>query len=304
MKRSRQSLALGLAALETNTPRVVRTNADPVEFPRRYKRRDDVEVAALVSAALAYGRADIFRQKVAWLLERLGPHPGETVARLDARAVAPLVRGFVYRFNVATDVAVLLLGAGRMLRENGTIEAPLANALAGGASLHAALSLWLGQLRDVPMALLRKLLGPERGLHHLLPSPLGPGAAKRWNMLLRWLVRGPDGVDLGIWRCVKPAQLMIPLDTHVHRLARRIGLTRRTDASWRTAEEVTAKLAQCAPEDPVQYDFALCHHGMSGACGAKLKRSDCQRCPLRGACRTGRLMLTARQSTLARTAAP
>ena len=122
-----------------------------------------------------------------------------------------------------------------------------------------------------------------RGLRHLLPDPAGPGASKRWNLYLRWMVRGPDGVDLGLWRGVPTSALLVPLDTHVHRVARALGLTARRDASWRTAEEITL-LRRIDPLDPVRYDFALCHLGMSGLCPARRDAQKCLSCSLARAC--------------------
>ena len=134
---------------------------------------------------------------------------------------------------------------------------------------------------------IRKALGKERGLHHLLPNPLGAGAAKRLNLYLRWMVRGPDAVDFGIWKSIPASALLIPLDTHIGRIAKRLGLTARNDLSWRTAEEITASLRKLDPEDPVKYDFALCHYGMSGVCPVKPRAENCARCLLWDGCRTG-----------------
>jgi uncharacterized protein (TIGR02757 family) len=132
---------------------------------------------------------------------------------------------------------------------------------------------------------------PERGRHLLGGAPgevvAAGGAAKRWNLYLRWMVRGPDGVDLGIWRDVAPAVLVVPLDTHVARVARRLGLTRRNDLSWRTAEEVTAALRVADPLDPVRFDFALCHLGMSGRCPPRRAPERCADCGLREGCQAG-----------------
>jgi uncharacterized protein (TIGR02757 family) len=128
--------------------------------------------------------------------------------------------------------------------------------------------------------------GPA-GLRHLLPDAAGPGAAKRWNLFLRWMVRGPDAIDLGAWRGVPRSALLVPLDTHVMRVSRCLGLTRRADATWRTAEEITAALRLVDPEDPVRFDFALCHLGMSGACPARSSREACLACPLAQVCRRG-----------------
>ena len=261
--------------------------ADPVELPRRYADPRDAEVSGLLAACLAYGRVELFKPKVEALLSAMGPSPARFASELDAAGARRLLAGFVYRFNVGTDVAVLLLGAGRALREHGSLEALFVRGLQEGGTLHGALGAFCAALREVPLGALRRALGPERGLDHLLPSPLGPGAAKRLNLFLRWMVRGPDAVDLGIWKQVPPARLLIPLDTHLHRLALHLGLTRRKDASWRTAEEVTASLRLLSPEDPVKYDFALCHHGMSGACPLRPVPARCAGCPLLRSCRVG-----------------
>jgi uncharacterized protein (TIGR02757 family) len=260
---------------------------DPLEFPHRYRDPRDIEVSALLAAALAYGRADLFRPKVDALLKRMGPSPAAFVRTLDVAGARELLSGFVYRFNVGTDVAVLLLGMGRALRELGSLEALFVQGLEARGSWHGALDAFTSALRDVPMEPLRAALGPERGWQHLLPSPLGAGAAKRLNLFLRWMVRGPDGVDLGIWKRVSPSALLIPLDTHIGRISKHLGLTRRNDLSWRTAEEVTASLRTLDASDPVRFDFALCHYGMSGVCPTKPIPDNCFRCKLLPACSVG-----------------
>jgi uncharacterized protein (TIGR02757 family) len=290
----------GLERFLASTDARARIAFDPVEFPHRYRDPRDIEVSALLAAALAYGRADLFRPKVDALLRQMGPSPAAFVRSLDVAGGRALLEGFVYRFNVGTDVAVLLLGMGKALREQGSVEALFVRGLTEEGGLHAALAAFTAALRDVPMGPLRKALGPERGLHHLLPSPLGPGAAKRLNLYLRWMVRGPDEVDFGIWTRVRPAQLLIPLDTHIGRISQHLGLTKRTDLSWRTAEEVTAALRLLSPEDPVRYDFALCHYGMSGVCPAVPVADNCARCVLLASCRVG--ARTLRRSASARPA--
>jgi len=267
---------------------------DPVEFPHRYTDPRDIETSALLAAALAYGRADLFRPKVEGLLRRMGPSPAAFVRELDVAGARELLHGFVYRFNVGTDVAVLLLGMGRALREHGSLEALFVRAWEAHESIHGALSDFTAALRDVPMGELRRALGKERGLHHLLPSPLGAGAAKRLNLYLRWMVRGPDAVDFGIWKRVPAAGLLIPLDTHIGRIARHLGLTRRKDLSWRTAEEVTASLRWLDEADPVRYDFALCHYGMSGVCPARPVAENCAKCLLLPTCAVGPRVLKVR----------
>ena len=289
--RDAERLRPRLEAFLASTDGRERIAFDPLEFPHRYRDPRDVEVSALLAAALAYGRADLFRPKVDALLRRMGDSPAAFVRSLDAAGARELLAGFVYRFNVGTDVAVLLLGMGRALREHGGLEALFLQGWEARGSWHGALDAFTSALRDVPMEPLRAALGPERGLHHLLPSPLGPGAAKRLNLFLRWMVRGPDGVDLGVWKRVRPSALLIPLDTHIGRISKHLGLTRRNDLSWRTAEEVTASLRALDAEDPVRFDFALCHYGMSGVCPATPVPDNCARCLLRESCTTGRALV-------------
>ncbi len=278
-----------LLGLDATLDRAARLAADPVELPRRHASPDDQEVAGLLAAALAYGRADLFKPILVRLLDQLGPSPARAV---EAFARAPDVASlswFRYRFNRPADLAALLAAIGHVRLVHGSLGARfsgLFEAAGGGpAALRPALAALGAELRGAPpVAALLRGRG-ARGLRHLLPDAAGPGAAKRWNLYLRWMVRGPDAVDLGAWRGVPRSALVIPLDTHVMRVSRCLGLTRRSDASWRTAEEITASLRRVDPDDPVRFDFALCHLGMSGGCPARRRRQACAACPLAGACR-------------------
>jgi uncharacterized protein (TIGR02757 family) len=278
-----------LDALDARLDRSARLAADPVELPRRYADPLDQEVAGLFAACLAYGRADVFKPILARVLDAMAPSPAAFV-RAFARAPDPAAFAFaVYRFNRPRDLAALAAAAGDVALRHGSLGARFGalyrEAGGGPEALRSALAAFARELREAhPVVPLLRGRG-HRGLLHLLPDAAGPGASKRWNLYLRWMVRGPDAVDLGAWRgVVPPAALLVPLDTHVHRVARCIGLTRRADASWRTAEEITAALRRVDPDDPVRYDFALCHLGMSGACPARRERARCRACPLAAAC--------------------
>lgn len=267
-----------------------RVSFDPVEIPWKYQAPRDVEVAALLSASLAYGRVALFKPKVEGLLAAMGRSPASFVTELDVRGATRLLTGFVYRFNVGTDLAVLLLGMGAALREYGSLEALFLRGRRERESYRSALGSFTEALRSVSMVSLRKALGPERGLDHLLPrlQADGTGAAKRLNLFMRWMVRGPDPVDFGIWKGVSPRELHIPLDTHIARLSRLLGLTQRKDMGWKTVEEITASLRLLHPEDPIRYDFALCHYGMSGLCPSSPSIDHCRKCALASPCRLGR----------------
>jgi uncharacterized protein (TIGR02757 family) len=120
------------------------------------------------------------------------------------------------------------------------------------------------------------------GVCYFFPRPSAGRACKRLNLYLRWMVRR-DAVDLGVWTRVRPGQLIVPLDTHVIRLGRCLRLTTYTSPGWRMAADITEALRRLDADDPVRFDFALCHVGMMGACGYGKPQGSSQ-CPLRGLC--------------------
>jgi uncharacterized protein (TIGR02757 family) len=262
-----------LDALLASHDAVARVDADPVGFVHAADPGDR-EVVALLAASLAFGNVVAIRRSVGRALERLGPGPAKTVGAASTRDLERRFQGFVHRVWRGGDVARMLARAGRVRREHGSLGA------AFGAHLAAT-----GDLRESLARLSDSLRGPDpsRGLAHLVPDPRAGSACKRPLLFLRWMIRRPDGVDLGLWDA-PPALLVIPVDTHVQRIARNLGLTRRRDASWRTAEEITATLRRFDPEDPVKYDFAICHLGVSRKCPSRRDPVLCADCVLRSAC--------------------
>jgi uncharacterized protein (TIGR02757 family) len=123
---------------------------------------------------------------------------------------------------------------------------------------------------------------PKPGVAYFFSRPSSGGACKRLNLFLRWMVRH-DRVDLGVWSKVKPSQLIVPLDTHIIRIGKCLGLTRYTSPGWRMAVDITASLRQLDASDPARFDFSMCHLGMMNGCGFDKAFAD-SRCPLRGAC--------------------
>lgn len=262
---------------------------DPVELPRAYPDPGDAELAGLLAACLAYGRADLFKPQLRLVLAAMGERPARFAEAFSLAPEPAIFSGFRYRFNRPEDVAALVAAAGWLRRLHGSLGARFAALLAGAEGspepLRRALDGFARELREAPpvAGILRRR--GRRGLAHLCPDPSLPGACKRWNLYLRWMVRGPDGVDLGLWRGVPPSALVVPLDTHLARIARYLGLTDRRDMTWRTAAEITRNLRAIDPLDPVRFDFALCHLGMSGACPPARDPAKCAPCPLRLHCR-------------------
>jgi uncharacterized protein (TIGR02757 family) len=274
-----------LDALLAGTDAPQRMRGDPVELPHQYADPQDIEVAALLSAALAYGRVDLFKPRLAALLRKLGPRPGLVARNSTPVELLRRVDGFSYRMTGAQDVACLLYGAGALLREHGSLGAAFAKQYRARGSVRGALGGFVDGLCAPDFTALTGKRAPSRRLKHLLPHPDRGSACKRLNLFLRWMIRGPDEVDFGLWREIPLDELVVPLDTHVHRIGQFIGLTRRKDLSWRTAEEITGRLRVLDARDPVRYDFALSHLGISGTCAARKDARRCGGCPLKPICR-------------------
>jgi uncharacterized protein (TIGR02757 family) len=255
-----------------------RREADPVGFAHAYPEAADQELVALVSACIAFGNAKAIRTKLAELLALLGPRP--SIAAEDARALRERLRGWRHRVFRGEDIARLLAGARAVQRENGSLGALFEAELDRRGSLRDALAAWCDAIRAAGR--LRRD-GARRGPAHLLADPRGPSGSKRLLLFLRWMVRGPDGVDLGLWR-VDPARLLVPVDVHIHRLSRNLGLTRRRDLSWRTTQEITSALARLDPADPAAYDFSLCHMGMLQGCPSRRDARRCEGCGVKPVC--------------------
>ena len=226
---------------------------DPLWFVRQYETPRDREVVALLAASLAYGRVGQIHRSCEAVFSLMAG-PAEYVLRRSPEQVRGDLAGFRHRFATGDQVACLLVGAGRVIREWGSLRTCFLSGLHEG---HGTLLPALQRFRDC----LLNAAGGHPG--HLLPDPAGGSACKRLHLFLRWLVRR-DAVDVGDWESAGPHRLVIPLDTHLHRIGLALGLTRRRQADLRTAEEVTQGFRAISPDDPVRYDFALARMGMQG----------------------------------------
>lgn len=219
----------------------------------------DREGAALVAALLAFGNVAGIRRSAALAIDAL--HGGK------------VPHGFRHRWIGAPELRRLLEGLARQRDRHGSLEALFRRGDHG--DLGEALGAFCDALRGPR---------PSRGIRFLLPRPSEGSACKRPLLFLRWVARPADGVDLGLWRSLSPRRLVVPLDTHLHRIAGYLGWTARRSADWRAALEVTAALARIDPEDPVRFDFALAHLGISRDCPGRPVEEICARCSLRPFC--------------------
>lgn len=225
---------------------------DPLEFLYRYDDPLDREVVGLVAASLAYGRVKQILASVERALGPLGASPSAFLARMSSRNLDVVFEGFKHRFTTGGELARLLLSAGEIQRMHGSLGARFEQLVEpGDETVAPALERFVRELRDVASC----------GRSSVLPVPEKGSACKRLHLFLRWMVRR-DEVDPGGWNGVSPAMLVVPVDTHMHRISRAFGLTERSQADLRTALEITAAFREFSPDDPVKYDFAVTRLGI------------------------------------------
>jgi uncharacterized protein (TIGR02757 family) len=234
---------------------------DPLEFVRRQTTDADREAVGLIASSLAYGNVKQIKRSIARVVDALGDRPARTIDGLDPAEARRLLGRFKHRFNDARDVACLLFFIRQMRAEAGSVEgfylrgAPDGPEEALASFSERALALDHGGLYG------RRRLPRRAGVRFFFPSPRSGSACKRLNLYLRWMVRR-EGVDLGVWKSVDPATLVIPLDAHIYTIARRVGLTRYRSPGWPMAVDITRRLRRLDPRDPVKYDFAFHRMGL------------------------------------------
>lgn len=269
--------------------------ADPIWRVRRYSRPDDQEVVAFIAAALAFGRVQSVLNSIDGMLAVMGPSPAAFVRDFDPARDRNVFTHLVHRWTNGADFAALVWIIHDMLRQSGSIENFFAEGLAEDAvDVGAALQSFSTRALAIDVTPIYGRRKPKPGVAYFFSRPASGGACKRLNLFLRWMVRD-DRVDLGVWKKVRPGQLIVPLDTHVIRVGQCLQLTTLRSPGWRMAADITAGLRAIDPVDPVRFDFSICHLGMMNACGFGKKTGDAH-CPLKGACmpepRAGRIRKT------------
>ncbi len=259
-----------------------RIKADPIEFPRRFQDPLDIEVVGFLSAVLAYGRVSLFKQVLEKVLALIGERPYRFIETFEPARERRRFKGIYYRFNRTEDFMTLFALMARAIRRYGSIGSLFISLYQENDSdIGPALAQFVKAFKaghTVPLS---------QGVAYLLPSPENGSACKRFNLFLRWMVRPDDGVDLGLWRAIPTAKLIIPLDTHIVRIAAYLKLTRRRTPDWKMAKEITEGLKRFDPIDPLKYDFPLCHLGLSGDCPLTADREKCRQCLLLKVCTRG-----------------
>jgi uncharacterized protein (TIGR02757 family) len=253
---------------------------DPLQLVLRYDEPLDQEIAGLIAAAFAYGRAETIVANIGVVLARMTPSPFRYLAAFHAREAHKRFAGFAHRFHKTPDLVAFLGCLANVIREHGSLGALFEKCYdASDPDIGPSLARFVESV--LPTTDDRQ---PSTPLTYLLTSPRDGSACKRMNLYLRWMVRR-TAPDLGLWTFVDPAKLLMPLDTHVHRIATFLGLSERKSADWKAARALTDRLARFDPADPVRYDFALCRLGILDLCSVRQKKENCDVCLLRDVCR-------------------
>lgn len=219
-------------------------DGDPLSALYRFGRVEDREIAALVASALAYGNVKQIEASIERVLGVMGDSPRDFIIGSSDDSLSNAFAGFKHRWTTGRDIAGLLAGAKGVIGEYGSLGSCfIAGYDADDADILPALTRFVNEIT-------------EGRANRLVPSPCRGSACKRWNLLLRWMVR-KDRVDPGGWTGISPSKLLVPLDTHMYRTCGAMGMTARRTADLKAAREITERFREISPDDPVKYDFAL-----------------------------------------------
>lgn len=223
-------------------------DTDPIQIPRAFTQKEDIEIAAFMAATIAWGQRPTIIRNGKWLMEQMDHQPHEFILNSDANDWDRFL-GFKHRTFNGEDCIYFIKSLQNIYRNHGGLEMLFANGMLKGEGIKGAL------------AYFREVFFELDHLHRTqkhVSNVQRKSAAKRLNMFLRWMVRNDKrGVDFGIWDKISASELFIPLDVHSGRVARKLGLLSRKQDDWQAVDQLTSNLRLLDPLDPVKYDFAL-----------------------------------------------
>ena len=226
---------------------------DPIQFIHFYKSKEDAELAGFIASLFAYGNRKVFINKLNDIFLRADKDLSNYVKNGDFNNL----KGMEYRFSKDYDIIPIFNILHSLYTESKGLEELFSYSFLkdrGNKYDH-----FLEKVVDYFYARAPKNAG--QGFYHMIPNPKNGGAMKRMNMFLRWMIRKSQ-VDIGIWSFMKPSDLLIPLDVHVARQSRNMELLKRKSNDYTAVVELTNKLKEFCPEDPVKYDFAMFAFGV------------------------------------------
>ena len=227
---------------------------DPISVPHRFSRPDDIAIAGFLAATIAWGQRKSIVKSAHTLINWMDGSPHDFIVNCTEHDLLPFEK-FVYRTLNGTDCVTFLRSLHNIYTRRGGLENVVTEGFKSTGSIRGALTHLFQVFFEIDHQhrTEKHLANPDRG-----------SASKRMNMYLRWMVRqSGTGVDFGIWRDIPQSVLCIPLDVHVGNVSRQLGLLTRKQNDWQAVEELTARLRQFCPDDPVKYDFALFSLGVN-----------------------------------------
>ncbi len=228
------------------------TESDPIQFLKCGKCKQDTELYGFIASLFAYGNRKLFINKLNEIFKKADGDMLNYVKNGDFSSL----KGIEYRFSKDYDIIPIFEILSKLYNESEGLEELFGY---GWANSNEDMRKCQQTVVDYFYARAPKTAG--QGFYHMLPNPQNGGAMKRMNMLLRWFVR-KSPVDIGIWKFIKPKDLLIPLDVHVARVSRKMGLIKRKSNDFKTVLELMKPLREFCPEDPVKYDFAMFAYGI------------------------------------------
>ncbi len=220
---------------------------DPIQFPHKGKSKEEIELLGFLASLFAYGNRKIFINKLNQLFELSDNDVLNYIKNGDFKNL----KGFEYRFAKDFDIIQIYKCLSKLYNKSQGLEELFKYGYEKENMLQIVVDYFYSNVSDKV----------GQGFFHMIPNPKNGGAMKRMNMFLRWMVRKSD-VDLGIWQFIKPSELLIPLDVHVARVSRNMGLLQRKSNDFKAVLELTEQLKRFCPEDPIKYDFAMFAFGV------------------------------------------
>jgi uncharacterized protein (TIGR02757 family) len=233
---------------------------DPLQFLHLYKNERDIEVIGFLASVFAYGNVKQINNALSRIRSIVNEKPYEYVINFSPSNHKDF-DSFVHRFYKVADIVNLFLSLSRTYKNFGSLRNLFMNFYnPNEPNLKNTITKFSNHFINTAMELINKDK-VSRGIKFMFPNPEKGSACKRMNLFLRWMVR-KDELDFGLWREIPNSKLIIPVDTHIAKICKSLKLTKRKNVSWKMAEEITENLKKFDPDDPVKYDFALCHIGM------------------------------------------
>ena len=230
---------------------------DPLQFPHLFMDEKDIEVMAFIASVFAFGNVKQIVNSLNRFLVIANNQPYRFIQTLSMNNA--LTSNFIHRFYSTDDILHLFQLLNAVYNEFGLLKKLF---LSGYNETDNNVKNAITNFSNFFLQKAQNEFGIlSRGLKFIFPLPEKGSACKRMNLFLRWMVRN-DELDFGLWGEVPTSKLIIPVDTHVARICKQLKLTKRKNVSWKMAEEITENLKKFDLNDPVKYDFAICHIGM------------------------------------------